>query len=606
MGVIDDIRAKLDIVEVVAPYAPLQQSGRTYKARCPFHTERTPSFVVNPERQSWHCFGACSTGGDMFGFVMRAENLEFGDALRMLARRAGVELRSSEDRSATNALHSVNRTATDYYQQILASEAGQIGRSYLDRRGVGAAARDRFRLGLSPDSWDGLVKYLRTHDVKVEDAIRAGLVRQTDGGQPYDFFRNRLMFPISDRDGDVIGFGARALDDSNPKYINTAATEVFDKRNTLYALHMAVPTIRQTGSAVIVEGYMDVIAAHEHGFTNVVASMGTALTESQVSQLRTLARDFVLALDPDAAGQEATLRSLESSWRVFRGVVSRRSEASQTVLSQWTPPDLKIAELPAGLDPDALIRTDTSRWESTVAEAQPLLDFVIPALVKRTDLSIPDSRARIARELARLINQLDEMDQYEYWNKLAAALGVPLETLRAAIGGQRNQRRRQRPGPQQQGRDSDDGVSPDLLSVSTSDVLEQYILGVLIQHPHLLEGLSNTDPSLFRQTENRQLFTKLLGCPTIGELRELLDPVLTDVLDRLERMELPPMSSSASRLAKAALSGCLRRLELRQLYDQQEILLQVQAPSELPPRDAEEPISQINQRIRALETTQAG
>ena len=313
--------------------------------------------MSRPHVRTWRCFGACATGGDIFSFVMRAENMEFGDALRLLARRAGVELGRSGDRSRANAVHKINAAAAVYYQDVLKSEAGAKAREYLDSRGVGTEARDRFKLGLSPDRWDGLKTFLQTHGYKREDAVSSGLLREDENGdRSWDFFRDRLMFPIFNREGEVAGFGARALDDSTPKYINTSQTSVFDKRSIVYALNFAASKIRESGSAVIVEGYMDAIAAHERGYTNVVASMGTALTENQVSLLRPLAQEFVLALDPDAAGQEATLRSLESSWQVFRSVVSRRGQTVQSVLDQQRPPILKIAALPAGLDPDALIR----------------------------------------------------------------------------------------------------------------------------------------------------------------------------------------------------------------------------------------------------------
>ncbi len=597
MSVIDDIRAKLDIVDVVEPYVTLQQSGRTLKANCPFHTERTPSFIVSPERQSWRCFGACAVGGDIFSFIMRAENMEFRDALRTLAQKAGVELQSNRDRAATNAAQSANNAAAEFYQGVLKSDRGEAARAYLDDRGVSPEAREKFQLGLSPDSWDGLVQHFKTFGVTREAALAAGLVREADDGRPYDFFRGRLMFPICDRDGNVIGFGARALDDSNPKYINTAATEAFDKRNTLYALHMATPTIRQTGTAVIVEGYMDAIAAHEHGFTNVVASMGTALTEHQVAQLRSLAQNYVLALDPDAAGQEATLRSLESSWRVFRSAVGRRSQSTQSVLSQYRPPALKIAELPAGQDPDTLIRDDSPKWDETVAGALPLLDFVIPALVKRTDLSIPDSRANIARELAGLINQLDEMDQYEYWNKLAEQLSVPLDTLRASLGTQRSQRGRRQRDTDRTDTGAAVEVSPNLLAEETAEPVEEYVLALLVQHPNLLEAMSDADPQFFRHTENRQLFTAMLTYPTIGELREGLDSELGGLLARLEERELPPMTSVERESVR---NECLSRLEERHLRDFQFNLLQTEGPEVAPQRELEPQIRQVNQRLRDL------
>ena len=565
MSVTDDIKAKLDILDVVSPHVSLQKSGRTFKANCPFHTEKTPSFIVNPERQSWHCFGACATGGDIFSFVMRAENLQFGDALRMLAQRAGVELSSAPNREQSNAVHSVNGAAAQYFQDVLKSESGGAARKYLDDRKVGPQAREQFKLGLSADKWDGLIQYLRTHGYKREDAIAAGLIREGENGQVWDFFRNRLMFPIFDRNGNIIGFGARALDDSNPKYINTAQTDAFDKRGTLYALHFANAEIRQSGTAVIVEGYMDAIAAHEHGYKNVVASMGTALTENQVSQLRSLAREFVLALDPDDAGQEATLRSLESSWHVFRDAISRRNTANQSVLNQWTPPTLKIAALPAGLDPDALIRTDPARWETIIAEAQPLLDFVIPALVRRSDLNVPDSRAHIVRELARLINRLDDMDQHDYWRKLADELGVPLESLRASISGSgagnRRGRRRQNDAPPWREEAPQVEVSPGALRAQDSDPNEEFVLRILIHKPELLERVRQASPDWFHQTNNRDLFTALLSYPTIDILCENVGSDLVEHISHLRQQDPP-----ATRIERG-LEQCLGHLELRYLGD---------------------------------------
>ena len=562
MSVTDDIKAKLDILDVVSPHVSLQKSGRTFKANCPFHTEKTPSFIVNPERQSWHCFGACATGGDIFSFVMRAENLQFGDALRMLAQRAGVELSSAPNREQSNAIHSVNNAAATYFQEVLESESGAAAREYLDRRSVGRQARQDFKLGLSADMWDGLIQYLRTHGYKREDAIAAGLVREGENGQVWDFFRNRLMFPIFDRNGNIVGFGARALDDSTPKYINTAQTEMFDKRSTLYALHFANAEIRQTGTAVIVEGYMDAIAAHEHGYKNVVASMGTALTENQVSQLRSLAREFVLALDPDEAGQEATLRSLESSWHVFRDVISRRNTANQSVLNQWTPPVLKIAALPAGLDPDALIRTDAARWESIISDAQPLLDFVIPALVRRSDLNVPDSRAHIVRELAQLINRLDDMDQHDYWGKLASELGVPLEALQASIASVGNRRPRgRRNSPPWESEERQVDVSSNALRSQDSDANEELVLKILIHRPELIERVRSASPDWFHKTENRDLFTALLSYPTIDALRENVGGVLVEHINHFKELDAP-----TTRIERG-LDQSLGHLELRYLRD---------------------------------------
>ena len=600
MSVLDDIKAKLDIVDVVEGYVTLRRSGSTLKANCPFHTEKTPSFIVTPARQSWRCFGACATGGDIFSFVMRAENIEFGDALRLLARRAGVELGRSGDRGRSNAIHKINSAAAVYYQDVLKSEAGAKAREYLDGRGVGSAARDKFKLGLSLDRWDGLKTFLQTHGYKREDAVAAGLVRQDENGErSWDFFRNRLMFPIFNREGETAGFGARALDDSTPKYINTSQTSVFDKRSIVYALNFASSAIRDSGSAVIVEGYMDAIAAHERGYTNVVASMGTALTENQVSLLRPLAQEFVLALDPDAAGQEATLRSLESSWQVFRSVVSRRGTA-QSVLDQRTPPILKIAALPAGLDPDALIRSDPKAWESAIASSKPLLDFVIPALIERADLSVPDSRARIAEGIAPLIGRLDPIDQYGYWVKLAEGLGVPVDTLRAAIGDARGRAGRGRGGSATQESGGRVEVSSSLLETGRTDAVEEYVLSILIHDPALVETARGADPEWFRYTENRQLFTALLESPTIEALMEGSDPILREHLARLESSSDAGFGLRHER--EAALAECLERLEMRYVKGSRAEYLQLEEEEGLPTsEDIEGQVTHMDRRIRELE-----
>ena len=600
MSVLDDIKAKLDVVDVVEGYVTLRRSGSTLKANCPFHTEKTPSFIVTPARQSWRCFGACATGGDIFSFVMRAENMEFGDALRLLARRAGVELGRSGDRSKSNAIHKINAAAAVYYQDMLKSEAGAKAREYLDGRGVGLAARDRFKIGLSPDRWDGLKTYLQTHDYKREEAVAAGLVRQDDNGdRSWDFFRDRLMFPIFNREGEIAGFGARALDDSTPKYINTSQTPVFDKRSIVYALNFAASAIRESGSAVIVEGYMDAIAAHERGYTNVVASMGTALTENQVSLLRPLALEFVLALDPDAAGQEATLRSLESSWQVFRSVVSRRRTA-QSVLDQQKPPILKIAALPPGLDPDALIRSNPSAWESTIANSTPLLDFVIPALIERADLSVPDSRARIAANVAPLVGRLDPIDQYGYWVKLADGLGVPVDTLRAAIGDAGRRASRGRGGSTPQASGGRVEVSSSLLETRRTDAVEEHALSMIINDPYLIEMAGEASPEWFRYTENRELFTALMESPTIEALRERADPVLRD---HLERLEASDAGFGLRHKREAALTECLKRMELRHVKDSQAtyLILLTEEDGGPPSDEIESQVNRINHRIKQLQ-----
>ena len=393
MTVVDDVKDRLDVVDVISGYVPLKKSGRTFKATCPFHTEKTPSFVVDPQRQSWRCFGACATGGDAFSFVMRKDGLSFGDALRVLAEKAGVEMRPREQAERTDVLLRANNEAASFYRKALASPEGEKARLYLQERGIDGAAAEAFDLGLSPRAGSALRDHLSSLGHDIEHAVDAGLLRRYDDGNLRDFFRGRLMFPIHDRRGRVAGFGARTLDGSDPKYINTPSTRVFDKRATLYGLHLAAPAIREKDEAVVVEGYMDTIAAHQHGYANVVASMGTALTEQQVAQLRTLASGCILALDPDQAGQEATLRSLESSWRIV-DLQRARSQAPADGGYRRKSLNLRIASLPAGRDPDALIREDPAAWERVLSSAVPFMQFYIRAVVARYDVNTSEGQAR--------------------------------------------------------------------------------------------------------------------------------------------------------------------------------------------------------------------
>lgn len=597
---IDDIKARTDIVDLVSSYATLQKTGSTFKALCPFHTEKTPSFVVNPERQSWHCFGACGTGGDAFTFVMRKENLDFPGALRLLADKAGVELRRPSDNQRDGALHRVTRAAARYYQDTLNSDAGEAGRAYLKARGVDKQTAEKFMLGLSTDSWDGLKSYLLTHDFTLADAVQAGLVTQGENDNTWDFFRGRLMFPISDRRGNITGFGARALDDSNPKYINTASTPIFDKRGTLYGLDLAMESVRSQRTVVIVEGYMDAIAAHQHGYYNVVASMGTALTEQQVSQLRSLADRFILALDPDSAGQAATLRSLESAWHVIQSTAARQRQRYQSPLSQHKNVDLRIVALPQGQDPDALIREDTARWEQLTGDALPLLDYMIPNISSSFDLKAESGRVQVVDIIWPLIRSLDDLDQDHYLQQLAQAIGVTIEALRASLGSRSSERgpthNRQQPA-------SAPEITQSALAGAGDDALEDYAMAILVSRPELVSKFDSFSTECLRKIENRQLFTKLLSSPTIDDLRESIDESLHQHLGRLASFDLVATDQVT---CEAALAQTLKRLEHRYWREIPGTLLATDDPGQPPSGEMEAEVTSANARIRESEPMRTG
>ena len=584
MSDVDEIKDRLNIVDVVSGYVTLRKAGRNYKAICPFHTEKTPSFVVNPERQMWRCFGACGTGGDAFSFVMRAEKLEFGEALKLLADRTGVTLRQRGEGEGDReeGLYRVNGEAVTFYQKVLASPDGATGLSYLEHRGVDPKTRSAFQLGASPSGRSPLMEHLRSLGYNLEIAVEAGLLKREEDGRLRDFFWGRLMFPIHDRKARVTGFGARTLDGSDPKYINTAATPIFDKRATLYGLHMAASSLRDQGTAVVVEGYMDTIAAHQFGHSNVVASMGTALTDRQVYQLRSMAKHLVQALDPDVAGQEATLHSLESSYRVLE----RRR------LGQRLELELRIASLPAGRDPDQLIREDPEEWERVVGGAMPFMEFLIPAKASRYDLSTASGKAQAAEALLPVIMAEDNsLKQDEYFQMLADALGVGRQALEASIG------RPRRTGYARSRADPARAPAIAPLEGDRQDLLEDYVLSLLLRRPDLKEGAETLAPEHFRRTENRMVFTHWLACTTMDELREQLDAALHAHVDYLDEMDVGPIDSKS---AAPALAQSVRRMEQRHLREVQEGLLESEDATEPPSRELEEPIVNVNARLKEL------
>ena len=612
MTIVDDIRARLDIVDVVSGYITLQKAGRSFKAPCPFHTERTPSFIVNPERQSWHCFGACSTGGDAFSFVMRQQNIEFGEALRILAQKAGVELSQAgrQDSDKRSKLHAVNRLAATWYQECLKSSEGAAAMNYLKQRGVSPEMIDAFQLGYSPNSWDALKTYLARMGASEEQAVEAGLLgRSDDSRRTWDFFHDgRLMFPIHDRQGNVIGFGGRQLSEPspdapgyNPKYINTSSTPIFDKRSTLYGLHRAQTAIRESNTGIIVEGYMDVIAAHQHGYHNVVASMGTALTENQVDQLKSLATNFILALDPDDAGQEATLRSLEASWKVI-GIQSASRGRSQGVLYQRDPITLSIAALPEGKDPDELIRHDPTEWERLTKEAPPLMSYLIPAIASRFDTSTGHGKTQVVEAIFPLIAATQNpFDQQRYLQDLADTLTIDLDALKAGLPrtptASGSYQRRQSRGRNTQPANREQ-FAASALNSNREYIREDYMLFLLLDRPHLRGELGEFTAEYLSNSVNREIFTRWLRCADIDELQASLEePLLAHFHSLMTRENAPTDSLESER----ALRQCAQQLKRRHLLGLQEALLATVDNSTPPPRNLVDEITNINAAIKSTE-----
>jgi DNA primase len=383
-AVLDEIRAGVDVVELVGRFVNLRKAGQNYKGLCPFHAEKTPSFMVNPRKGIFHCFG-CGVGGDMFGFLMRQDRLSFPEAVRALARQAGVAL--PEDRgprpgdSGREALYRAMELAASFYTERLWSAGGERARAYLDERGIAPDVARRFGLGWAPEGWETLPDALKGSGLD-EDALLAAGLRIARENRPgaYDRFRGRLLFPIRDLQGRVVAFGGRAFGDEQPKYLNSPETPLYTKGNVLYAADLARDTIREKNRALIVEGYIDCLMAHQHGFTETVAALGTAFTAAQLGVLRRYCDEVVTFFDADAAGQKAAERAeelLEPSSGGLAWGVNRAGAFDATGTLR-----VKVALLPAGHDPDTFLRAEgAGAFAERIAAARSLLAYALDRAV---------------------------------------------------------------------------------------------------------------------------------------------------------------------------------------------------------------------------------
>jgi len=559
MGTIDEIKQRLDIVDIASGYIRLEKAGRNFKALCPFHEEKTPSFFVFPERQSWRCFG-CGAGGDLLSFVMKKEGVDFGEALKMLAERAGVSLarrKEPVEDKLTDRLYQMNEAAAQYYHDLLLKEPmAEQARDYVGKRGLDQKAIDDFQLGFSLG--EGLKKRLLEKDFRENELLVAGLIGERDG-RAYDYFRHRLMFPIRDIKGKVVGFGARALDESLPKYLNSPQTPIFDKSSILYGIDRAKGAIRERGLAVIVEGYTDVIAAHQHGEANVVASMGTALTEKQIRVLKGLTRRLAFALDPDVAGNAATLRGIE----VARRSLDRENLAMPTVLGTTSRlrAEISIIPLPPGRDPDVVIQEDPQGWQQLVDQALPLMDHLMGVMASNLDLTRPEGRSLASEQLLPLIAELEnDVEREFYLGKLANLVGISERKLVEMAA------RLHRTRSEKVGKTTPKDIVP---ARSTGDPVEEHCLTLLLQYPEFRDRSEGLLPEHFERSENREVFVSWRDVSNADELRQMVGIDLEEHLELLLGKTLPPADEV---VWGKALADCIGRLEERRLRLQDDFI----------------------------------
>jgi DNA primase len=561
MSAITEVKQKLDIVELVSEYVTLQKAGRNFKGLCPFHSEKHPSFFVFPEQQSWHCFGACGTGGDVFSFIMKKDGIDFGQALRLLAQRGGITLSPLEAPSKAEdekkeRLFQINEAATEYYHHLLTStKAGAAVRSYLARRKVMPETIKEFRLGFSPDAWETIKNYLAGKGYAEKELVEVGLIIEKEEGGSYDRFRNRLMFPICDIQGRVTGFGARVLDDSLPKYINSAQTPIFDKSSSLYGIDKAKSAIRKKNLVIIVEGYMDVLIAHQHGWQNVVGSMGTSLTEKQVEGIKRLTNNITLALDADLAGEEATLRG--------KAILAYSNAEANVIL------------LPAGKDPDEVIGEDSALWQKLVEQAMPIMDFAFQSVISKVDINKARDKSLAVQKLLPSIYEIkDPTQKFHYVEKLARALKIKASDVEVALQKLKTSRGRpQLSKPTEQAR---------LARQFVSSPVEERCLALLLQYPELRPLAQELTPEHFESTENREVFVKWQHSSDISDLENKLDTSLLEhlyYLVNLVNKNFPPAIRESEQTRYRDLAQCISRLQeklSRKLETEKEAMLEIE------------------------------
>ena len=569
MNTVDEIKSRLDIVDIVSEDVKLKRSGKNYTGFCPFHANtRTPAFVVFSDSGTWRCFGECNEGGDIFKYVMKKQGWDFKEALKALAERAGVKLepltpQRLEQNERAGQLRRVLEDAVLFYRhELTQTEAGLQTLTYLvEKRGITEKTAEAWGIGYAPQGWDVTFNYLTNKGYVPLDLVEAGLLSERQEGGFFDRFRHRLMFPIRDAGGEMAGFGGRILDPNDvPKFMNSPQSLIFDKSSLLYGLDRARKAIRAANQAVIVEGYLDVVVVHQQGYENVISPMGTALTEAQMRMLKRLTRRFVLALDPDAAGVKATMRGLE----VARDSLDREGEVSfdaRGLLHNEArlKADLRVSTLPDGLDPDEIVLRDPGEWQTIIDESKPIIHHVLDTLVKNQNIEDPKTKSDIAARILPLINDLpDPVERDAYRQQVARVLQVDERAL-LLLTSHKARPRRSRTARQAE----PESVTQSAPAAATQDktaIVEKQVLAYLAAEPEKIhsinrwlrrESLERLSPDDFSLTENCQVAEVVFKSLTQDELdpTQYVEENLPKDLDLLrdDPVALPPGASDKER-----------------------------------------------------------
>jgi DNA primase len=557
MTVTQEIKERLDIVDIVGEAVQLRRAGRRFSGFCPFHQNtRTPSFFVFPETQTWHCFGACAEGGDVFSFVMKRNAWDFSETLKHLAQRAGVELQPQtpvrkEQQALEERLGGLLTLAADYFNQLLlyAPQAEQA-RRYLADRSLSAETIETFKIGFALNSWDAASTHFQSSGYSRDELLAVGLLtKNEEKDTTYDRFRNRIIIPIRNVSGQVVGFGARTLDkDGIPKYLNSPQTALFDKSHLLFGLDLAKRHIREAHLAVVVEGYMDVLQAWQHGIHNVVAQMGTALTEAQLQLLKRQTKRFVIALDADAAGAKATLRSLEVARETLDREIDFAFDARGLVHHEGRlKADIRVATLPAGQDPDDIIRNDPEQWQQIIADAKPTVAYVIDVLTHDLDLSDAKLKSATVQRIAPLIGDIpDAIERDHYWQLLGRKLNIDPKSIRQVTT--KKSTSRNTSASQNKPLGSGHRTKPN----GSSDYRQANFLGHCLTYPQLVmlvdRRLEYTKQHTVSEQDFEAIEDKILwrhmrtaqfdAAPSLDELRDIFDQAVAERAQELMQLSM--------------------------------------------------------------------
>jgi DNA primase len=488
MDDVEEIKSRIDIVQLIGEHVKLQKAGQNWKGRCPFHNEKSPSFMVNQDRQFYYCFG-CSQGGDIFTFLQKIENIEFPEALRILAKKAGVNLKKFDERASNQKTRLLDllSTAAGFWHKTLYSPAGKSALAYLTDRGLDKTTIENFRLGYAVESWDNLLKFLKSQKYTETEIFQAGLtVKKEQASSYYDRFRDRAMFPITDIYGNVVGFTGRTMKkDDNAKYVNTPETDIYHKGKILFGLDKAKQEIKKKNFVVVVEGNMDVISSHRVGITNVVAVSGTALTPDQINLLKRFTTNVCFCFDMDAAGQNAAKRSID--------------------LALENDLNIKIVQVLFGKDPDDCVRKNPQDWVKSIEQAKSIMQFYFDDVFSKYDVNNIDQKKLAAKELLTEINKLPDAIEKDHWIKqLAGKLNVNDNLLREALPSTKNVKQTK---PIADKKTLTPKKEP--LITSKKDYFEEMILSFALYSPENLKFIINRlSPEMFsepRQTLYKQL-----------------------------------------------------------------------------------------------------